>query len=74
MLYVNITCAWNMHTCVCVMTYFNFSVAHLPHKRNVGEGFASHSTFVKGRWKEIPLVEIMAVLLISLIHMLTEIS
>lgn len=29
-----------MHT-VCVMTYFNFSVAHLRHKRNVGEGFES---------------------------------
>lgn len=27
-------CMHVTRTCVCVMTYFNFSVAHLPHKKN----------------------------------------
>ena len=35
------------------MTYFNFSVAHLPHKKNAWEGFAAHSTFVERKTPEL---------------------
>lgn len=42
-----------MHTCLCVCvsvrTYLNFSVALMPHKKNVWEGFVAHSTIAKGR-------------------------
>ena len=49
--------------CVYYGLFELFCCSFATHTKNVREGFVAHSTFVKGRWKEIPFIEIMAILL-----------
>lgn len=52
-----------IHVCVYYGLFELFFCSFATHTKNVQEGFVARSTFVKGRRKVIPFIEIMAILL-----------